>query len=279
MPRYGANFKLCDNTLPSEFIHAQPLIYVPPKNAIASIQTISEPEVSVQPAQAELIDSDMMDVEESSTYIADPVPPSTDIVDEARATLPDLPTQPNGPFVPPTFFGAASSTTSDWQYVLDDNKVSGQSEAQAVAPLEGGLAATTEAFALATHGAAVDTQEPPKEPIPPAERMIYTQSPTELEDIEAPVPRAEPDLRLEAMLTIERSHYVAWVRDCSKVLFFDSMSDRVDPINIPQVREAPEAAILLSRADIDELAKEKHTADVKRILRDLNMCIYKKIVK
>jgi hypothetical protein len=85
-------------------------------------------------------------------------------------------------------------------------------------------------------------------------------------------------MRLEAMLTIERSHYVAWVRDGAKVLFFDSMADRVDPVNVPQVREASDVAWMLETGDINEamVHDAPPNGDLRRVLRDLNMCIYKK---
>jgi hypothetical protein len=154
---------------------------------------------------------------------------------------------------------------------------------------------------------AVESESPSSEVVPePPKEQPQPQPESHPEAIQADsVPHGKPKsttLQLMAMLTIERSHYVSWLCDDAaggKVLFFDSMADRVDPINIPCVREARDVALMLKMAaaarndensdvDVDDAARKKRlveeiqalakeSADVKRVMRDLNMCIYKRM--
>jgi len=97
-------------------------------------------------------------------------------------------------------------------------------------------------------------------------------------------------LQLTAVLCIETSHYVSFVRiaGTNRWLFFDSMADRVgleDGYNIPQVKSCDQVGAWLSPAGCHKLrtslSKDRNLpievdndALVKRLLSDAYICFY-----
>ncbi|MBN3304926.1 CYLD hydrolase, partial [Amia calva] len=95
-----------------------------------------------------------------------------------------------------------------------------------------------------------------------------------------PVPRQK--LELFAVLCIETSHYVSFVKygpGKHSWLFFDSMADRCggeNGYNIPEIRACPQVGDFLSQSE-DDLAKAdpcNMDESVKRLLCDSYMCMY-----
>ncbi|XP_056356640.1 ubiquitin carboxyl-terminal hydrolase CYLD isoform X4 [Oenanthe melanoleuca] len=89
-------------------------------------------------------------------------------------------------------------------------------------------------------------------------------------------------MELFAVLCIETSHYVAFVkygRDDSAWLFFDSMADRdggQNGFNIPQVTPCPEVAeyLKMSLEELHSLDSRKIQGCARRLLCDAYMCMY-----
>uniref|UniRef100_A0A4W3K9Y9 Ubiquitin carboxyl-terminal hydrolase CYLD n=1 Tax=Callorhinchus milii TaxID=7868 RepID=A0A4W3K9Y9_CALMI len=94
------------------------------------------------------------------------------------------------------------------------------------------------------------------------------------------VPRQK--MKLFAVLCIETSHYVAFVKygpDDSAWLFFDSMADRdggQNGFNIPQVSQCPEIGkyLKMSPEDLHELDPKSIHGFARRLLCDAYMCMY-----
>ncbi|XP_069044767.1 ubiquitin carboxyl-terminal hydrolase CYLD [Lepisosteus oculatus] len=95
-------------------------------------------------------------------------------------------------------------------------------------------------------------------------------------------PRARERLELFAVLCIETSHYVSFVRHGpgdEDWLFFDSMADREggqNGFNIPQVSPCPEVApyLRLPEAQLRELDPASLQGRPRRLLCDAYMCLY-----
>uniref|UniRef100_A0A8U7MXS6 Ubiquitin carboxyl-terminal hydrolase CYLD n=1 Tax=Corvus moneduloides TaxID=1196302 RepID=A0A8U7MXS6_CORMO len=89
-------------------------------------------------------------------------------------------------------------------------------------------------------------------------------------------------MELFAVLCIETSHYVAFVkygRDDSAWLFFDSMADRdggQNGFNIPQVTPCPEVGeyLKMSLEELHSLDSRKIQGCARRLLCDAYMCMY-----
>ncbi|XP_036201221.1 ubiquitin carboxyl-terminal hydrolase CYLD isoform X4 [Myotis myotis] len=89
-------------------------------------------------------------------------------------------------------------------------------------------------------------------------------------------------MELFAVLCIETSHYVAFVkygRDDSAWLFFDSMADRdggQNGFNIPQVTPCPEVReyLKMSPEDLHSLDTRRIQGCARRLLCDAYMCMY-----
>uniref|UniRef100_A0A803Y6E9 USP domain-containing protein n=1 Tax=Meleagris gallopavo TaxID=9103 RepID=A0A803Y6E9_MELGA len=89
-------------------------------------------------------------------------------------------------------------------------------------------------------------------------------------------------MELFAVLCIETSHYVAFVkygRDDSAWLFFDSMADRdggQNGFNIPQVTPCPEVGeyLKMSVEELHSLDSRKIQGCARRLLCDAYMCMY-----
>ncbi|XP_063266625.1 ubiquitin carboxyl-terminal hydrolase CYLD isoform X2 [Prinia subflava] len=89
-------------------------------------------------------------------------------------------------------------------------------------------------------------------------------------------------MELFAVLCIETSHYVAFVkygRDDSAWLFFDSMADRdggQNGFNIPQVSPCPEVGeyLKMSLEELHSLDSRKIQGCARRLLCDAYMCMY-----
>nr|KAF6406545.1 CYLD lysine 63 deubiquitinase [Molossus molossus] len=89
-------------------------------------------------------------------------------------------------------------------------------------------------------------------------------------------------MELFAVLCIETSHYVAFVkygRDDSSWLFFDSMADRdggQNGFNIPQVTPCPEVReyLKMSPEDLHSLDSRSIQGCARRLLCDAYMCMY-----
>ncbi|KAM5263643.1 ubiquitin carboxyl-terminal hydrolase CYLD isoform 3-T3 [Ctenodactylus gundi] len=89
-------------------------------------------------------------------------------------------------------------------------------------------------------------------------------------------------MELFAVLCIETSHYVAFVkygRDDSAWLFFDSMADRdggQNGFNIPQVTPCPEVGeyLKMSPEDLHSLDSRRIQGCARRLLCDAYMCMY-----
>ncbi|XP_041521972.1 ubiquitin carboxyl-terminal hydrolase CYLD-like [Microtus oregoni] len=119
------------------------------------------------------------------------------------------------------------------------------------------------------------------------ERMNHTYHPVSL-------PKDLPDwdwrhgympcqkMELFAVLCIETSHYVAFVKygkDDSAWLFFDSMADRdggQDGFNIPQVTPCPEVGeyLKMSLEELHSLDSRRIQGCARRLLCDAYMCMY-----
>ncbi|XP_030917331.1 ubiquitin carboxyl-terminal hydrolase CYLD isoform X2 [Geospiza fortis] len=90
------------------------------------------------------------------------------------------------------------------------------------------------------------------------------------------------EMELFAVLCIETSHYVAFVkygRDDSAWLFFDSMADRdggQNGFNIPQVTPCPEVGeyLKMSLEELHSLDSRKIQGCARRLLCDAYMCMY-----
>ncbi|XP_066579035.1 ubiquitin carboxyl-terminal hydrolase CYLD [Amia ocellicauda] len=97
-----------------------------------------------------------------------------------------------------------------------------------------------------------------------------------------PVALARQRLELFAVLCIETSHYVSFVKHGpgdADWLFFDSMADREggqNGFNIPQVSPCPEVApyLRLSAAQLSELVPGSLQGRPRRLLCDAYMCLY-----
>ncbi|XP_057567572.1 ubiquitin carboxyl-terminal hydrolase CYLD isoform X2 [Hippopotamus amphibius kiboko] len=89
-------------------------------------------------------------------------------------------------------------------------------------------------------------------------------------------------MELFAVLCIETSHYVAFVKygkDDSAWLFFDSMADRdggQNGFNIPQVTPCPEVGeyLKMSLEDLHSLESRRIQGCARRLLCDAYMCMY-----
>jgi ubiquitin thioesterase CYLD len=89
-------------------------------------------------------------------------------------------------------------------------------------------------------------------------------------------------MELFAVLCIETSHYVAFVKygkDDSAWLFFDSMADRdggQNGFNIPQVTPCPEVGeyLKMSPEDLHSLDSRRIQGCARRLLCDAYMCMY-----
>lgn len=89
-------------------------------------------------------------------------------------------------------------------------------------------------------------------------------------------------MELFAVLCIETSHYVAFVKygkDDSAWLFFDSMADRdggQNGFNIPQVTPCPEVGeyLKMSLEDLHSLDSRRIQGCARRLLCDAYMCMY-----
>lgn len=89
-------------------------------------------------------------------------------------------------------------------------------------------------------------------------------------------------MELFAVLCIETSHYVAFVKygkDDSAWLFFDSMADRdggQNGFNIPQVTPCPEIGeyLKMSLEDLHSLDSRRIQGCARRLLCDAYMCMY-----
>lgn len=89
-------------------------------------------------------------------------------------------------------------------------------------------------------------------------------------------------MELFAVLCIETSHYVAFVKygkDDSAWLFFDSMADRdggQNGFNIPQVTPCPEVGeyLKMSLDDLHSLDSRRIQGCARRLLCDAYMCMY-----
>ncbi|XP_012588651.1 PREDICTED: ubiquitin carboxyl-terminal hydrolase CYLD isoform X4 [Condylura cristata] len=89
-------------------------------------------------------------------------------------------------------------------------------------------------------------------------------------------------MELFAVLCIETSHYVAFVKygkDDSAWLFFDSMADRdggQNGFNIPQVTPCPEVGeyLKMSLEDLHSLDSRRIQSCARRLLCDAYMCMY-----
>ncbi|XP_044787772.1 ubiquitin carboxyl-terminal hydrolase CYLD isoform X3 [Bubalus kerabau] len=89
-------------------------------------------------------------------------------------------------------------------------------------------------------------------------------------------------MELFAVLCIETSHYVAFVKygkDDSAWLFFDSMADRdggQNGFNIPQVTQCPEVGeyLKMSLDDLHSLDSRRIQGCARRLLCDAYMCMY-----
>uniref|UniRef100_A0A673VPB5 Ubiquitin carboxyl-terminal hydrolase CYLD n=1 Tax=Suricata suricatta TaxID=37032 RepID=A0A673VPB5_SURSU len=94
------------------------------------------------------------------------------------------------------------------------------------------------------------------------------------------IPRQK--MELFAVLCIETSHYVAFVKygkDDSAWLFFDSMADRdggQNGFNIPQVTPCPEVGeyLKMSPEDLHSLDSRRIQGCARRLLCDAYMCMY-----
>ncbi|PNJ62518.1 CYLD isoform 11 [Pongo abelii] len=90
------------------------------------------------------------------------------------------------------------------------------------------------------------------------------------------------NMELFAVLCIETSHYVAFVKygkDDSAWLFFDSMADRdggQNGFNIPQVTPCPEVGeyLKMSLEDLHSLDSRRIQGCARRLLCDAYMCMY-----
>ncbi|KAM6176184.1 ubiquitin carboxyl-terminal hydrolase CYLD isoform 3-T3 [Erethizon dorsatum] len=90
------------------------------------------------------------------------------------------------------------------------------------------------------------------------------------------------NMELFAVLCIETSHYVAFVKygkDDSAWLFFDSMADRdggQNGFNIPQVTPCPEVGeyLKMSPEDLHSLDSRRIQGCARRLLCDAYMCMY-----
>uniref|UniRef100_A0A3P8UA25 ubiquitinyl hydrolase 1 n=1 Tax=Amphiprion percula TaxID=161767 RepID=A0A3P8UA25_AMPPE len=99
--------------------------------------------------------------------------------------------------------------------------------------------------------------------------------------VETPVPRHT--MQLFAVLCIQTSHYVSFVKygpDPHAWLFFDSMADRCGDdqsgYNIPEIRACPELGDFLSQSEEDLARSNPSKAPelVRRLLCDSYMCLY-----
>nr|XP_048284500.1 ubiquitin carboxyl-terminal hydrolase CYLD-like [Myodes glareolus] len=89
-------------------------------------------------------------------------------------------------------------------------------------------------------------------------------------------------MELFAVLCIETSHYVAFVKygkDDSAWLFFDSMADRdggQNGFNIPQVTPCPEVGeyLKMSLEELHSLDSRRIQGCARRLLCDAYMCMY-----
>lgn len=99
--------------------------------------------------------------------------------------------------------------------------------------------------------------------------------------VETPVPRHT--MQLFAVLCIQTSHYVSFVKygpDPHAWLFFDSMADRCGDdqsgYNIPEIRACPELGDFLCQSEEDLARSDPSKAPelVRRLLCDSYMCLY-----
>jgi ubiquitin thioesterase CYLD len=82
---------------------------------------------------------------------------------------------------------------------------------------------------------------------------------------------------LISMLCIGTSHYVCYARSTgssSDWYFFDSMNDRMDPVNVPCVKSLPHLNAQLLDQPKPNSGQRDQDVDIRRIQTDLYICIY-----
>ncbi|XP_032897748.1 ubiquitin carboxyl-terminal hydrolase CYLD-like isoform X2 [Amblyraja radiata] len=95
--------------------------------------------------------------------------------------------------------------------------------------------------------------------------------------VKAPFPRHK--MELFAVLCIETSHYVSFVKygtSKNSWLFFDSMADRIDEENIPEITVCPQIGdyLMISEAMLAYTNLKQLDGFAKRLFCDAYMCMY-----
>ncbi|XP_058859797.1 ubiquitin carboxyl-terminal hydrolase CYLD-like isoform X2 [Acipenser ruthenus] len=98
-------------------------------------------------------------------------------------------------------------------------------------------------------------------------------------DFPASIPVPRQKMELFAVLCIETSHYVSFVKygqGRNSWLFFDSMADRSGDENIPEIKACPQVGEFLSQSEEGPVQVELECTDVfvKRLLCDSYMFMY-----